>query len=70
MVPCLVTSWKMIHPSLWPVTHVQHDDMCCNVQLEDNLKSLQLLPKLTPEVMDKIDAILKTKPEPAPTYGR
>lgn len=40
------------------------------MQLEDNLKSLELLPKLTSEVMDKIDAILKTKPEPAATYGR
>ena len=40
------------------------------MQLEDNLKSVELLPKLTPEVMDKIEAIIKTKPEPAPTYGR
>ena len=50
--------------------HQQHGDLCFTVQLEDNLKSLELLPKLTPEVMDKIDAILNTKPDPAPTYGR
>ena len=31
-------------------------------QLMDNLKSLDVLPKLTAEVMDKIEAIIKTKP--------
>ena len=31
-------------------------------QLIDNLKSLDVLPKLTAEVMDKIEAIIKTKP--------
>jgi len=31
-------------------------------QLIDNLKSLEVLPKLTTEVMDKIEAIIKTKP--------
>lgn len=40
------------------------------VQIEDNLKAIELVPKLTQEVMDKIDGILKNKPEPAPTYGR
>ncbi|KAL3160517.1 Glycosyltransferase-like KOBITO 1 [Trebouxia sp. C0010 RCD-2024] len=39
-------------------------------QLEDNLKAIELVPKLTQEVMDKIDTILKNKPEPASTYGR
>lgn len=40
------------------------------LQLEDNLKAIELVPKLTQEVMDKIDKILKNKPEPASTYGR
>jgi voltage-dependent potassium channel beta subunit len=31
-------------------------------QLLDNLKSLEVLPLLTQEVMDKIDSIMKTKP--------
>lgn len=31
-------------------------------QLLDNLKSLEVVPMLTPDVMDKIEAIMKTKP--------
>ncbi|HPH83932.1 MAG TPA: aldo/keto reductase [Ferruginibacter sp.] len=31
-------------------------------QLLDNLKSLEALPKLTPEVMEKIESIMKNKP--------
>ena len=31
-------------------------------QLLDNLKALEVLPKLTDEVMNKIDAVMKTKP--------
>lgn len=31
-------------------------------QLLDNLKSLEVLPKLTDEVMDKIEKVMKTKP--------
>lgn len=33
-------------------------------QIIDNLKALDVLPKLTPEVMDKIDVILGNKPAP------
>lgn len=36
-------------------------------QLLDNLKALEALPLLTPEVMEKIESILKTKPA-APEY--
>ena len=32
-------------------------------QLTENLKSLEVLPKLTPEIMEKIDAIMKNKPK-------
>ncbi|KAL9126881.1 MAG: hypothetical protein Q9217_004139 [Psora testacea] len=39
-------------------------------QIHDNCKALKLLPKLTPEVVDKIEGILENKPKPAPTYGR
>lgn len=31
-------------------------------QLQENLKALEVLPKLTPEVMEKIDSIMQTKP--------
>ena len=34
-------------------------------QLVENLKALEVLPKLTPEIMDKIEKILKSAPEPA-----
>ncbi|KAF8838704.1 Aldo/keto reductase [Paxillus ammoniavirescens] len=39
-------------------------------QVLDNLKALEVIPKLTPEVMDKIEAILDNKPAPPPTFGR
>lgn len=32
-------------------------------QLEETLKSIDILPKLTPKIMDKIENILKNKPE-------
>jgi len=39
-------------------------------QVIDNLKALDIIPKLTPEMMEKIETILGNKPEPLPTYGR
>ncbi|EIN05290.1 Aldo/keto reductase [Punctularia strigosozonata HHB-11173 SS5] len=39
-------------------------------QLLDNLKALEVIPKLTPEVLEKIEGILGNKPVPKPTYGR
>ena len=32
-------------------------------QLTENLKSLEVIPKLTPEIMEKIDSIMKNKPK-------
>lgn len=32
-------------------------------QLEENLKCLEILPKLNDDIMKEIDEILKTKPE-------
>lgn len=40
------------------------------LQLEDNLKAIEIVKKLTPEILKEIDDIVKTKPEPASTYGR
>lgn len=39
-------------------------------QIEDNCKAMTLVPKLTPEIMDKIEEILANKPNAPATYGR
>lgn len=39
-------------------------------QIIENLKSLDLIEKLTPEIMSQIDEVLGNKPTPAPLYGR
>jgi aryl-alcohol dehydrogenase-like predicted oxidoreductase len=39
-------------------------------QIHDNCKALQILDKLTPEVLEEIEGILDNKPKPTPTYGR
>lgn len=32
-------------------------------QLSENLKALEVVDKLTPEIMDRLDTLLTTKPE-------
>lgn len=39
-------------------------------QIHDNCKALDLLPKLTEDVMKEIESILQNKPEGVETYGR
>lgn len=39
-------------------------------QIEDNCKALKMLPKLTPEVMARIEDVLQNKPEGPGTFGR
>ncbi|KAI0649001.1 Aldo/keto reductase [Trametes meyenii] len=39
-------------------------------QVLDNLKALEVIPKLTPEVLEKIEKIVDNKPSVWPTYGR
>ncbi|KAG6840420.1 hypothetical protein C0991_006814 [Blastosporella zonata] len=39
-------------------------------QLKENLKALEVLPRLTPEIMEKIEVILNNKPSPPVNYGR
>ncbi|KAH8108740.1 voltage-gated potassium channel beta-2 subunit [Phellopilus nigrolimitatus] len=39
-------------------------------QVLDNLKALEVLPKLTPELMARIDAILENAPEPESLFNR
>jgi len=37
-------------------------------QVSENMKSLEMVPKLTPEVMDRIESILDNKPQPEPNF--
>lgn len=39
-------------------------------QIEDNVKALKLVPKLTPEVMQEIEAVLDNSPTEPGTFGR
>ena len=37
-------------------------------QLEDNLKSLEVVPKLTPEVLERLEALWQTRPVQEKNY--
>jgi voltage-dependent potassium channel beta subunit len=37
-------------------------------QVVENMQALDVVPRLTPEIMDRIEAVLQNKPEPAPDY--
>ncbi|KAH6853236.1 NADP-dependent oxidoreductase domain-containing protein [Chaetomium sp. MPI-CAGE-AT-0009] len=39
-------------------------------QLTDNLAALDVIDKLTPEILEEIEAVLDNKPAAVPTYGR
>ncbi|KAI0323021.1 Aldo/keto reductase [Amylostereum chailletii] len=39
-------------------------------QVLDNLKALDVIPKLTPEILDNIETIVGNKPGPPPSFGR
>jgi aryl-alcohol dehydrogenase-like predicted oxidoreductase len=39
-------------------------------QIHDNCKALKVLEKITPEIMEEIEAILDNKPKAPSTYGR
>jgi aryl-alcohol dehydrogenase-like predicted oxidoreductase len=36
----------------------------------ENLKAIEVMPKLTPEILNKIEKILDNEPEAYPSYGR
>ncbi len=36
--------------------------------MEDNLGALAVVEKLTPEIMEKIEKAVESKPTPAPSY--
>lgn len=39
-------------------------------QVVDNLKALEVLPKLTPEILQKIEDVLQNKPKPEVSLAR
>ncbi|KAF8971901.1 NADP-dependent oxidoreductase domain-containing protein [Flammula alnicola] len=39
-------------------------------QILENLKALEVIPKLTPEILEKIEKVLNTAPEALPSHGR
>jgi aryl-alcohol dehydrogenase-like predicted oxidoreductase len=39
-------------------------------QIAENCKALELVPKITPEVMEEIEKILDNKPAATPDFGR
>ncbi|KZT67448.1 Aldo/keto reductase [Daedalea quercina L-15889] len=39
-------------------------------QIVDNLKALEVIPKLTPAIVEKVEGILNNKPAPPSTWGR
>ncbi|KAJ3529127.1 hypothetical protein NM208_g9896 [Fusarium decemcellulare] len=39
-------------------------------QIEDNIKALKLVEKITPEILEEIEKILDNAPAKPPTYGR
>lgn len=39
-------------------------------QITENLKALEVIPRLTPDILEQIEKILGNKPSPLPTYGR
>ncbi|KAI0295380.1 NADP-dependent oxidoreductase domain-containing protein [Multifurca ochricompacta] len=39
-------------------------------QVLDNLKALEIIPKLTPQILEKIDEIVGNKPDALPSFGR
>jgi len=39
-------------------------------QIEDNIKAIALLDKLTPQILEEIEGVLDNKPKPVSTFGR
>ncbi|KAH9950951.1 NADP-dependent oxidoreductase domain-containing protein [Amylocystis lapponica] len=62
----LALAWVAINPNTSTVIlgASRHE------QVVDNLKALDVIPKLTPEVLEKIEKILDNKPESWPTFKR
>jgi len=38
------------------------------MQIEENMKAVNVIPKLTPDVMEKIEAVIQTKPKRPESY--
>lgn len=59
-LPCMALAWCAVNPNVSTVILGASRQS----QLEENLKALDVVPKLTPEIMDRIDGILQNKPKP------
>ena len=70
MIPLLLLQFLGIHMPEYPATLFYtrlnragfDGDSGCG-QVEDNLTALEVLPKLTPDVLDRIDGVFGTKPQ-------
>lgn len=56
----LAIAWTLKHPGVTTAILGATNEN----QLNQNLKSLEVLEKLTPEIMEEIEAVLQNKPEP------
>ncbi|KDR85950.1 hypothetical protein GALMADRAFT_219011 [Galerina marginata CBS 339.88] len=65
-VACLALAWVAKNPNTSTVILGASKPE----QVIENLKAIEVIPKLTPEIMDKIEKILGTSPEALPSYGR
>ncbi|KAH9932092.1 Aldo/keto reductase [Epithele typhae] len=67
---CSITHLALAWLAASPNTHTVILGASKPEQVLDNLKALDVIPKMTPEVMDKIEKILDNKPTPWSSYGR
>ncbi|EJU04091.1 voltage-gated potassium channel subunit beta-1 channel subunit beta-1 [Dacryopinax primogenitus] len=65
-VATLALAWAAAHPGASTVILGASKPQ----QVYDNLKALEIIPKLTPEALAEIDDILDNKPAAEPNYGR
>jgi len=61
---CLSLAWCLLNPNVSTVILGASKAS----QLEENLKALDLVPRLTPELVERIESIVGNRPEPYPTY--
>lgn len=62
----LALAWALTHPNVSTVILGATKPE----QIQENVKALELFPRLTPDVVERINKILANKPAAAPSYGR
>jgi len=65
-VTALALAWVAVHPNTSTVILGASKPE----QVVENLKAIEVIPKLTPEVLEKIEKILDNKPAPESSWGR